>query len=71
MDFSLRSLSLTFFFFRVLGKQILSPKNEGFQHFESRNDSSVDTKCLPGLHECTSDIKEYVHVFKFSIFSEI
>ncbi|XP_052538557.1 protein FAM149A isoform X2 [Tympanuchus pallidicinctus] len=52
-DWVERSLHL-----RVLGKQILSPKNEGFQHFESRNDSSVDTKCLPGLHECTSNIKE-------------
>ncbi|NWW97938.1 F149A protein, partial [Caloenas nicobarica] len=42
---------------RVLGKQLLLPKDEGFQHFQSRSDS-VDTKCLPGLHECTSNIKE-------------
>ncbi|NXX58212.1 F149A protein, partial [Scopus umbretta] len=44
--------------FRVLGKQLLLPKDEGFQHFQSRSDTSVDTKCLPGLHECTSNIKE-------------
>ncbi|NWQ74431.1 F149A protein, partial [Columbina picui] len=42
---------------RVLGKQLLLPKDEGFQHFQSRSDS-VDTKCLPDLHECTSNIKE-------------
>ncbi|NXK45771.1 F149A protein, partial [Chauna torquata] len=43
---------------RVLGKQLLKPKDEGFQHFESRSDSSVNTKCLPDVHECTSNIKE-------------
>ncbi|XP_029875412.1 protein FAM149A isoform X2 [Aquila chrysaetos chrysaetos] len=43
---------------RVLGKQLLLPKDEGFQHFQSRSDTSVDTKCLSGLHECTSNIKE-------------
>ncbi|NWR68885.1 F149A protein, partial [Centropus unirufus] len=43
---------------RVLGKQLLLPKDEGFQHFQSNSDTSVDTKCLPGLHECTSNIKE-------------
>ncbi|KAF1565305.1 UNVERIFIED_CONTAM: hypothetical protein FQV15_0012383, partial [Eudyptes pachyrhynchus] len=43
---------------RVLGKQLLLPKDEGFQHFQSRSDTSVDTKCLPGLRECTSNIKE-------------
>uniref|UniRef100_A0A8V0YT55 Family with sequence similarity 149 member A n=1 Tax=Gallus gallus TaxID=9031 RepID=A0A8V0YT55_CHICK len=52
-DWVKRSLHL-----RVLGKQLLSPKDEGFQHFESRSDSSVDIKCLPGLRECTSNIKE-------------
>ncbi|NXJ09267.1 F149A protein, partial [Odontophorus gujanensis] len=51
-DWVERSLHL-----RVLGKQLLSPKNEGFQYFESRSNSSVDTN-LPGLHECTSSIKE-------------
>ncbi|XP_010125909.1 PREDICTED: protein FAM149A [Chlamydotis macqueenii] len=43
---------------RVVGKQLLLPKDEGFQHFQSRSDTSVDTKCLPGLRECTSNIKE-------------
>ncbi|XP_021249072.1 protein FAM149A isoform X2 [Numida meleagris] len=52
-DWVERSLHL-----RVLGKQLLSSKDEGFQHFECRSDSSVDTKCLPDLHECTHNIKE-------------
>ncbi|XP_051646618.1 protein FAM149A isoform X3 [Manacus candei] len=43
---------------RVLGKQLLVPKDEGFQHFQSRNDTYVDTKCLPGLCEYTSNTKE-------------
>ncbi|NXC73870.1 F149A protein, partial [Anhinga anhinga] len=43
---------------RVLGKQLLLPKDEGFQHFQSKSDTSVDTKCLPGLSECTSNVKE-------------
>ncbi|NXJ25634.1 F149A protein, partial [Dicrurus megarhynchus] len=43
---------------RVLGKQLLVPKDEGFQHFESRNDAHVDTKCVPGLLECTGNTKE-------------
>ncbi|NXL51705.1 F149A protein, partial [Podilymbus podiceps] len=43
---------------RVLGKQLLLPKDEGFQHFQNKSDASVDTKCLPGLRECTSNIKE-------------
>ncbi|NXV26887.1 F149A protein, partial [Rissa tridactyla] len=43
---------------RVLGKQLLLPKDEGFQHFQSRSDACVDTKCLPGLCERTSNIKE-------------
>ncbi|NXV40499.1 F149A protein, partial [Uria aalge] len=46
------------FLFRVLGKQLLLPKDEGFQHFESRSDTCVDAKCLPGLRECASNIKE-------------
>ncbi|XP_038034433.1 protein FAM149A isoform X1 [Anas platyrhynchos] len=52
-DWVERSLHL-----RVIGKQLLSPNDEGFQHFESPNDSSVNTKCLPGLRECTINIKE-------------
>ncbi|NWV12529.1 F149A protein, partial [Ptilonorhynchus violaceus] len=43
---------------RVLGRQLLVPKDEGFQHFQSRNDANVDTKCLPGLHEYTGNTKE-------------
>ncbi|NWR52865.1 F149A protein, partial [Regulus satrapa] len=43
---------------RVLGKQLLGPKDEGFQHFQSRNDAHVDTKCVPGLLECTGHTKE-------------
>ncbi|NXE31173.1 F149A protein, partial [Ptilorrhoa leucosticta] len=43
---------------RVLGKQLLVPKEEGFQHFQSRNDAHVDTKCVPGLLECTGNTKE-------------
>ncbi|NXY82884.1 F149A protein, partial [Alcedo cyanopectus] len=43
---------------RVLGKQLLLPKDEGFQYFQSRSNACVDTKCLPGLRECTSNIKE-------------
>ncbi|NWZ65913.1 F149A protein, partial [Acrocephalus arundinaceus] len=43
---------------RVLGKQLLVPKDEGFQHFQSRNDAHADTKCVPGLLECTGHTKE-------------
>ncbi|NXI54201.1 F149A protein, partial [Chloroceryle aenea] len=43
---------------RVLGKQLLLPKDEGFQHFQSRSNTCVDTECLPGLRECASNIKE-------------
>ncbi|NXS26320.1 F149A protein, partial [Pomatostomus ruficeps] len=43
---------------RVLGKQLLVPKDEGFQHFQSRNDAHVDTKRMPVLLECTGNTKE-------------
>ncbi|NWV78700.1 F149A protein, partial [Dasyornis broadbenti] len=43
---------------RVLGKQLLVPKDEGFEHFQSRNDAHVVTECVPGLHECTGNTKE-------------
>ncbi|NWT69344.1 F149A protein, partial [Prunella himalayana] len=43
---------------RVLGKQLLVPKDEGFQHFQSRSDARVDTKCVPGLLECAGHTKE-------------
>ncbi|XP_068798796.1 protein FAM149A isoform X2 [Struthio camelus] len=52
-DWVERSLHL-----RILGKQLLLPKDEGVQHFQSRRESSLDTKVLPGLHEYTTDIKE-------------
>ncbi|NXD22026.1 F149A protein, partial [Spelaeornis formosus] len=47
-----------FLHIRVLGKQLLVPKDEGFQHFQSRNDAHVDTKCVPGLLECSAPTKE-------------
>lgn len=59
------------FLFRVLGKQILVPKDEGFQHFQSRNDALVDTKCVPGLLECTGHTKEYVNFLKFLFWSSL
>ncbi|NXT07375.1 F149A protein, partial [Prunella fulvescens] len=43
---------------RVLGKQLLVPKDEGFQHFQSRSDARVDTKCVPGLLEYAGHTKE-------------
>ncbi|NWX17661.1 F149A protein, partial [Aegotheles bennettii] len=43
---------------RILGKQLLLLKDEGFQHFQSRSDTCLDTKCLPGLPERTTNIKE-------------
>uniref|UniRef100_A0A8C5T843 Family with sequence similarity 149 member A n=1 Tax=Malurus cyaneus samueli TaxID=2593467 RepID=A0A8C5T843_9PASS len=43
---------------RVLGKQLLVPNDEGFQHFQSRNDAHIDTEHVPGLHECTGNTKE-------------
>ncbi|NXN94747.1 F149A protein, partial [Rhinopomastus cyanomelas] len=42
---------------RVLGKQILLPKDEGFQEFKSSSGSCVDTKCPPGLRGCVNDVK--------------
>ncbi|NWI54152.1 F149A protein, partial [Calyptomena viridis] len=43
---------------RVLGKQLPVPKDEGFQHFQSRSGACVDTKCLPVLCEYTGNMKE-------------
>lgn len=59
------------FLFRVLGKQLLVPKDEGFQHFQSRNDAHVDTKFVSGLLECTGHTKEYVIFLKFLFWSSL
>uniref|UniRef100_A0A8C8SJC3 Family with sequence similarity 149 member A n=1 Tax=Pelusios castaneus TaxID=367368 RepID=A0A8C8SJC3_9SAUR len=52
-EWTKRSLHL-----RILGKQLLFLKDEGFQHFQNRTASSVYTKSLPGLCESTSNMKE-------------
>ncbi|XP_061438999.1 protein FAM149A isoform X2 [Rhineura floridana] len=52
-DWTNRSLHL-----RILGKQLLFPKDEGFQHYQSRNASSVYSRSLPTLREITSSVKE-------------
>lgn len=69
LRFSSKILLVLSYLFRVLGKQLLVPKDEGFQHFQSRNDAHVDTKCVPGLLECTGNTKEYVNFLKFSFWS--
>ncbi|XP_051890943.1 protein FAM149A-like [Pristis pectinata] len=43
---------------RILGTQLLLPKDEGFQHFQSRGNSSMATRTLPSFCESTSDVKE-------------
>ncbi|XP_062991257.1 protein FAM149A [Elgaria multicarinata webbii] len=52
-DWTNRSLHL-----RILGKQLLFPKDEGFQHYQSRNASSVYSRSLPCLSEITGSMKE-------------
>ncbi|XP_019408797.1 PREDICTED: protein FAM149A isoform X1 [Crocodylus porosus] len=52
-DWINRSLHL-----RILGKQLLLPKDEGFQHFQSRAAISAYTRSLPGLCEITKNMKE-------------
>ncbi|XP_054846482.1 protein FAM149A [Eublepharis macularius] len=52
-DWTNRSLHL-----RVLGKQLLLPNEEGFQHYQRRNANSVCSKSLPSLSEMTSGMKE-------------
>ncbi|XP_069056190.1 protein FAM149A isoform X2 [Pleurodeles waltl] len=43
---------------RILGKQLVFPKDEGFQHVQSRTSSSVYTRSFPDLSESSSDLKE-------------
>ncbi|KAH0616152.1 hypothetical protein JD844_027056 [Phrynosoma platyrhinos] len=38
----------------ILGKQLLFPKDEGFQHYQSRNPSSLYSRSLPSLSEISS-----------------
>ncbi|XP_044311619.1 protein FAM149A isoform X1 [Varanus komodoensis] len=52
-DWTNRSLHL-----RILGKQLIFPKDEGFQHYQSRNASSVYSRSLPSLSEISSSMKE-------------
>ncbi|XP_042324394.1 protein FAM149A isoform X2 [Sceloporus undulatus] len=48
-DWTNRSLHL-----RILGKQLLFPKDQGFQHYQSRNPSSLYSRSLPSLTEISS-----------------
>nr|XP_033799720.1 protein FAM149A isoform X2 [Geotrypetes seraphini] len=52
-EWTKRSLHL-----RILGKQLILPTDEGFQHFQSRATSSVYTRSLPGLSATSDDVKE-------------
>ncbi|XP_026522773.1 protein FAM149A isoform X2 [Notechis scutatus] len=52
-DWTNRSLHL-----RILGKQLLFPKDEGFQHYQSRSSSSMYSKSVPSLSEINTSMKE-------------
>ncbi|XP_034257332.1 protein FAM149A isoform X2 [Pantherophis guttatus] len=52
-DWTNRSLHL-----RILGKQLLFPKDEGFQHYQSRSSSSVYSKSVPSLSEINTSMRE-------------
>ncbi|XP_060102415.1 protein FAM149A [Heteronotia binoei] len=52
-DWTNRSLHL-----RILGKQLILPNDEGFQHYQRRNANSVCSRSLPSLSEMTSSMKE-------------
>ncbi|KAG8134699.1 hypothetical protein E2320_007791 [Naja naja] len=43
---------------RILGKQLLFPKDEGFQHYQSRSSSSMYSKSVPSLSEINTNMKE-------------
>ncbi|XP_053315162.1 protein FAM149A [Spea bombifrons] len=50
-EWTKRSLHL-----RILGKQLIFPMDDGFQHFQSRTPSSVYTSSFPSLVESSSDL---------------
>ncbi|MEE6460776.1 hypothetical protein FKM82_001098 [Ascaphus truei] len=52
-EWTKRSLHL-----RILGKQLIFPKDEGFQHFQSRTPSSVYTGSLPSIAESSGDLEQ-------------
>eukprot|EP00079_Xenopus_tropicalis_P020320 XP_012811109.1 PREDICTED: protein FAM149A isoform X2 [Xenopus tropicalis] len=52
-EWTKRSLHL-----RILGKQLILPKDEGFQHFQSRSPSNAYVHSLSDLGESSSDMKE-------------
>ncbi|KAL8207353.1 UNVERIFIED_CONTAM: hypothetical protein K2H54_055033 [Gekko kuhli] len=52
-DWTNRSLHL-----RILGKQLVLPNDEGFQHYQRRNANTVCSRSLPSLSEMTSSMKE-------------
>ncbi|XP_007891009.2 protein FAM149A [Callorhinchus milii] len=43
---------------RIIGTQLLLPKDEGFQHFQSRGNSSMVTRPLLSFCDSSSDMKE-------------
>uniref|UniRef100_H3ALF9 Family with sequence similarity 149 member A n=1 Tax=Latimeria chalumnae TaxID=7897 RepID=H3ALF9_LATCH len=43
---------------RILGKQLLLPKDEGFQLFQSRANSTATTRSLPSFCESINNVKE-------------
>ncbi|XP_072426748.1 protein FAM149A-like isoform X2 [Chiloscyllium punctatum] len=43
---------------RILGTQLLMPKDEGFQHFQSRESNSITTRTLSSFCDSTGNMKE-------------
>lgn len=52
-DWTNRSLHL-----RILGRQLILPNDEGFQHYHRRDAHSICSRSLPSLNEMTSSMKE-------------